>query len=62
MARVVLLLVVIILSVGLAAAASAVALGEEAPDFSLPDVFTQNQIRLSDYRGEVVVLVFFAWW
>jgi len=39
------------------------AVGEVAPDFALPGAtrhgLLQNPIRLSDYRGETVVLAFF---
>ncbi len=34
----------------------------EAPDFSLRDIFNNQEIRLSDYRGRPVVLYFFASW
>lgn len=34
--------------------------GDEAPDFSLPDASTGKQVKLSDFRGkQVVVLAFF---
>jgi peroxiredoxin len=35
--------------------------GKTAPDFSLPDLQGQNQ-RLSDYRGKVIFLNFWATW
>lgn len=39
------------------------AVGETAPDFALPGAtrygVLQNPVRLSDYRGETVVLAFF---
>lgn len=34
----------------------------EAPDFTLRDLFTNQEIRLSDYRGRPVILYFFASW
>lgn len=37
------------------------ALGQTAPDFALPDI-EGRRIRLSDYRGKVVLLNFFAYW
>ncbi len=33
-----------------------------APDFSLLDVFTGKEIRLSSFKGKPVVLYFFASW
>jgi hypothetical protein len=33
-----------------------------APDFNIRDIFTSNEIRLSDYRGRPIVLYFFASW
>ncbi len=56
------------LAIGGAAPVSAqdsqlLAVGEMAPDFSLPGATRygalENPIRLSDYRGETVVLAFF---
>ncbi len=35
-----------------------IAVGDQAPDFSLPDQHRQ-QVRLSDYRGKNVVLMFY---
>ena len=43
-------------------AALAIGVGETAPDFLLEDVRTGDPISLADERGNVVVLVFFAWW
>ena len=40
-----------------------IAVGEMAPDFELPGAtrygILENPVRLSDYRGETVVLAFF---
>lgn len=40
-----------------------IAVGEMAPDFALPGAtrygLLQNPVKLSDYRGETVVLAFF---
>jgi peroxiredoxin len=34
--------------------------GDEAPDFTLPDASTDKPVKLSDFRGKkVVVLAFF---
>jgi peroxiredoxin Q/BCP len=42
---------------------SLLAIGEVAPEFTLPGAtrygLLQNQVSLSDYRGETVVLAFF---
>jgi cytochrome c biogenesis protein CcmG, thiol:disulfide interchange protein DsbE len=38
-----------------------VRVGREAPDFTLPDL-DGNQIALSDFRGEVVLINFWATW
>lgn len=34
----------------------------EAPDFTLKDLFTSQEVRLMDYRGRPLVLYFFASW
>lgn len=44
-----------------AVGASSVAIGERAPDFSLRSM-AGNNLRLSEYRSEVVVLNFWATW
>jgi peroxiredoxin len=41
--------------------AEALEVGSEAPDFELPDV-AGHSVRLSDFRGKVVVLKFWATW
>jgi hypothetical protein len=33
-----------------------VEIGKEAPDFTLPDIRTGEDVTLSDFRGQVVVL------
>lgn len=33
-----------------------------APDFTVEDIFTGDEIRLADYKGRPVVLYFFASW
>ncbi len=33
-----------------------------APDFTLEDLFTGQEIRLADYEGRPVLLYFFASW
>lgn len=38
-----------------------VAVGRESPDFTLPDL-NGNQVALSDHRGEVVLINFWATW
>ena len=48
--------------IGVPASSHAIRVGQEAPDFLLADVFTEEPIALSDHRGKVVVLVFFAPW
>ena len=39
-----------------------VAIGERAPDFELPNLFTGETVRLSDLRGYVVLLDFWGSW
>jgi peroxiredoxin len=60
-ARVWKLAVVAALSAALCAPASALELGDEAPDFSAPGM-TGGTISLSAYRGKVVYLDFWASW
>ena len=36
--------------------------GDPAPDITLTDIFTSDTVRLSDYRGKVVILDFWATW
>jgi peroxiredoxin len=42
--------------------ATAVEVGEVAPDFTSTDIVTHEGFSLSDYRGQVVVLNFWAYW
>lgn len=50
-----LLLALFILSLGIPAIAG-LTIGEPAPDFTLPDIRTNEDVSLSDFRGQVVVL------
>lgn len=34
----------------------------EAPDFTLKDIFSGQEIRFSEYKGRPLVLYFFASW
>ena len=45
-----------------AAAALAVNEGEKAPDFTLPAIDGGSQVKLSDFRGKVVLVDFWATW
>ncbi|MFA0777662.1 MAG: hypothetical protein PVTTEEND_001376, partial [Candidatus Fervidibacter sp.] len=38
------------------------AIGQPAPDFELPTVDGKRKVKLSDLKGKVVVLNFFAHW
>lgn len=51
----------LLLSLACSKGASPPAVGSEAPDFSLNDL-TGNAVRLSDHRGKVVLLNFWATW
>ncbi len=42
--------------------AMAIEVGEIAPDFTMTDIVTLEDFSLSDYRGQVVVLNFWAYW
>jgi peroxiredoxin len=42
--------------------ASAVEVGEIAPDFTMTDIVTLEDFSLSDFHGQVVVLNFWAYW
>jgi peroxiredoxin len=54
-------LTVLFLAAGLAHSAGAAAVGHPAPEFSLKDL-SQKKVKLSDFRGKVVILNFFATW
>ncbi len=36
--------------------------GDLAPDFALPDMLSQQMVRLADHRGKVILLDFWASW
>lgn len=61
--REILLSLTVLLSVAIMVACSD-GLPEEfsAPDFVLKDVFTGNNIKLSDFKGSPIILYFFASW
>lgn len=50
-----LILALFLLSLGMPAFAG-LAIGEPAPDFTLPDIRNQEDVSLSDFHGQVVVL------
>jgi peroxiredoxin len=58
--RNILVTVILVLSLLISAVAQAkeVAVGEAAPDFHLPIYNQQNFLRLSDYKGKIVLLGF----
>ena len=37
-----------------------IAVGQPAPEFSLPATIGQNPLRLSDLRGKTIVLAFYV--
>ncbi len=49
-------------ALGATAALQAVNEGEPAPDFNLPALSGGGQLKLSDYRGKVVLVDFWATW
>ncbi len=51
-------LIILVLASGIAYAAE---IGEKAPDFSLLNL-SQKKVRLSDYRGKVIILDFWDTW
>ncbi len=52
----------LILTMGLSAQAAAVSVGENAPQFSLPQLEGGKKLSLSAYRGKVVYVDFWASW
>ena len=42
--------------------AAAIEVGEIAPDFTMTDIITQEEFSLTEFRGQVVVLNFWAYW
>jgi peroxiredoxin len=61
MQRIVLTGICCLLAAGAARPAAAAPAGEQAPDFVLKSLAGEN-LRLSEYRGEVVMLSFWASW
>jgi len=45
-----------------ASALSAIQEGQDAPDFTLPEIGRSAKIHLADYRGKVVLVDFWATW
>jgi len=52
----------LIAALGAGSALRAVDEGEKAPDFALPAIDGGSQLKLSDYRGKVVLVDFWATW
>jgi hypothetical protein len=42
--------------------ATAIEVGEIAPDFTMTDIVTLEDFSLSEFHGQVVVLNFWAYW
>jgi peroxiredoxin len=54
-------LAILWLTAALALPAGAATVGQTAPDFTIKDL-SQKKIKLSDFKGKVVILNFFATW
>jgi len=52
----------IFVALTLAGPAGAIEEGNLAPDFTLTDLLTSEPFSLEEYRGQVVVLNFWAYW
>ncbi|MBI5586092.1 MAG: TlpA family protein disulfide reductase [Deltaproteobacteria bacterium] len=59
--KTVLVLTVLVLAGGLALQALAAPKSEMAPEFTLKDL-SQKKVKLSDFKGKVIILNFFATW
>lgn len=55
-------ILLLLLVIMLAACSSGVKSGSQAPDFTIKDIFTGDEITLSHFRGRPVLIYFFASW
>ena len=52
----------LLLCLATAPTASAFEVGDVAPDFTLDDLITRDPFGMQQYRGQVVVINFWAYW
>jgi peroxiredoxin len=55
------LIVAMVLSLGACGKRGGIQIGQQAPDFSLPNLMGKS-VSLSDFKGKVIILDFFASW